>query len=239
MTNEPTIICPKCKAEIKLTDAMAAPVIASIRAEAADSIKVARKEITVEAEQAAVDKFDKELGHTKAELSKMRHDISLKNQQLEKAMLAHAETARKSRALDDAKREMDLTVEKKIQEGLTSIRDQARHQVEGEMSLKVREKEEQLSSMTRQIEELKRKAEQGSQQAQGEALELELEAALITKFPHDAFLPIPKGEYGADIVQAVKTNQGQPCGTIVWELKRTRAWSDGWLLPCLPAGCNC
>jgi hypothetical protein len=83
--------------------------------------------------------------------------------------------------------------------------------------------------MTRQIEDLRRKAEQGSQQLQGEAQELELEALLRQKFPRDLLEPVPKGEFGGDLVQRVVGPAGQICGTILWEAKRTKNWSDGWL----------
>jgi hypothetical protein len=83
--------------------------------------------------------------------------------------------------------------------------------------------------MQKQIEELKRKAEQGSQQLQGEVLELRLEALLGEKFPHDLIEPVPKGEHGGDILHRVMTPTGVACGTILWESKRTKNWSDGWL----------
>jgi hypothetical protein len=83
--------------------------------------------------------------------------------------------------------------------------------------------------MQRQIEDLKRKAEQGSQQLQGEVLELELEAALRANFPHDAIEPVGKGEFGGDVVQRVITPMGQACGALLWETKRTKNWTDGWL----------
>jgi hypothetical protein len=83
--------------------------------------------------------------------------------------------------------------------------------------------------MQRQIEELKRKAEQGSQQLQGEVLELELEATLRAHFPRDVIEPVGKGEFGGDVLQRVIGPAGQPCGTILWETKRTKNWSDGWL----------
>ena len=83
--------------------------------------------------------------------------------------------------------------------------------------------------MQRTIEELKHKAERGSQQLQGEVQELELEALLRAKFPLDAIEPVPKGEFGGDIVQSVKSSAGQTSGTILWETKRTRNWSDAWL----------
>ena len=86
-----------------------------------------------------------------------------------------------------------------------------------------------MASMQRQIEELKRKAEQGSQQLQGEAQELELETTLRQKFPFDLIEPVGKGEFGGDLVHRVAGPSGQVCGTILWEAKRTKTWSDGWL----------
>jgi hypothetical protein len=81
----------------------------------------------------------------------------------------------------------------------------------------------------RQIEELKRKAEQGSQQLQGEAQELELESVLRGRFPRDIIDPVPKGEFGGDVLHRVVGPLGQESGTILWESKRTKNWSDGWL----------
>ena len=83
--------------------------------------------------------------------------------------------------------------------------------------------------MQRQIEELRRKAEQGSQQLQGEALEIELERMLRSRFPRDLIEPVPKGEFGGDVLHRVLGPAGQTCGTILWESKRTKNWSDGWL----------
>ena len=97
------------------------------------------------------------------------------------------------------------------------------------MKLKVMEKEQTITSMQKQIEDLKRRAEQGSQQLQGEVQELELEALLRAKFPRDIIEPVPKGEHGGDILQRVVGPHGQSCGTILWESKRTKNWSDTWL----------
>jgi len=83
--------------------------------------------------------------------------------------------------------------------------------------------------MQRTIEELRHKADRGSQQLQGEVQELQLEALLRAKFPFDNIRPVPKGEFGGDVVQSVKSSGGQAGGTILWEVKRTRNWSDAWL----------
>ena len=94
---------------------------------------------------------------------------------------------------------------------------------------KRQEKDQTISAMKKQLEEAQRRAEQGSQQLQGEVQELELEALLRAKFPRDSIEPVPKGEYGGDIIQRVVGPMGHPCGAIIWECKRTKNWSDGWL----------
>ena len=124
---------------------------------------------------------------------------------------------------------MDLTIEKKVQESLGAVREKAKKETEDEQKLKVTEKEEIIAGMQRTIEELKRKSEQGSQQLQGEVLEMELEGLLRSKFPTDAIEPVPKGEFGGDLLQRIVGPLGQACGTILWETKRTKNWSDGWL----------
>lgn len=83
--------------------------------------------------------------------------------------------------------------------------------------------------MQRQIKVLKRKAEQGSQQLQGEVQELELETTLCIKFPLDSIELVPKGEFGGDVLQKVAGPMGQACGAILWESKRTKNWSVAWL----------
>jgi hypothetical protein len=79
------------------------------------------------------------------------------------------------------------------------------------------------------LEEAKRKAQQGSQQTQGEVLELDLEETLRQEFPNDEIEPVGKGVKGADIRQIVKSPKGFVCGVILWESKRTKAWTDEWL----------
>jgi hypothetical protein len=122
-----------------------------------------------------------------------------------------------------------LTVGTRVQESLGNVRDKARREAEVELKLKVAEREETIAAMQRQIEALKQKAEQGSQQLQGEVQELELEALLTAKFPIDIIEPVPKGEFGGDILHRVLGSSGRQCATILWESKRTRNWSESWL----------
>ena len=263
--NEPTITCPNCKSEIKLTESLAAPLIEATRLQFEHTIaekeaQIAKREAAIYEQKAAIKKAREAIDEVvsqklKAEREKivteeakkarliLETDIDRKAKEvadlqevlkdrdikLAEAQKTQVDLLRKQRELDDAKRELDLTVEKKVQESLTVVRDKAKQEAEGGLKLKVLEKEEQIASMQRQIEELKRRAEQGSQQLQGEVLELELESLLRAKFPRDIIEPVAKGEFGGDVLQSIIGPLGQHCGSILWESKRTKNWSDGWL----------
>ena len=164
------------------------------------------------------------------ELSELQEVLKIRDEKLAEAQKAQAELIKKQRELDDAKRELELTVEKRVQDGLNEVRLQAKSQAEEEQKFKVMEKEQTIAAMQKQIEDLKRRAEQGSQQLQGEVLELELENLLRAKFPFDSIEPVAKGEFGGDVLQRVVSQGGQASGAILWESKRTKNWSDGWLV---------
>jgi hypothetical protein len=262
---EPTIICPKCKNEIKLTESLAAPLIESTRLDfekrlAQKDLDVAGREKSIQDREVALSKekssletqvnqrvqqergkiaveeakkatlaLSNDIEQKTKEVSDLQEILKQKDAKLTEAQKTQADLLKQKRELDDAKRELDLTVEKRVQENLADTRKQARKEAEDELKLKVSEKEQTITSMQKQIEDLKRKAEQGSQQLQGEVQELELETLLKTRFPHDTIEPVPKGEFGGDALQRVITPLGQACGTILWESKRTKNWSDGWL----------
>ena len=266
---EPTITCPACKAEIKLTESLAAPLIESTRRQfeqqlaqkdsdiaqreqamrekekqlaedkralddqvadqVAAQLKAERARVVAEESKKAKLASAAELENKARELTELQEVLNANNGKLAEAQKAQAELIKKQRELDDAKRELELTVEKRVQGGLSEVRTQAKKEAEDEQKLKVMEKEQTIAAMQRQIEDLKRRAEQGSQQLQGEVQELELENLLRTKFPFDAIEPVPKGEFGGDVLHRVIGAGGQTGGTILWEFKRTKNWSDAWL----------
>ncbi len=174
-------------------------------------------------EAAAADLLAKE-----AEAIELRRTLEVNNAKLAEAQQQQAELMRRQRALDEEKRELDLTVEKRVQASINQIQIKARQEADEAARLRVAEKDQTIESMARTIEELKRKAEQGSQQSQGEVLELELEVLLRGRFPTDLVEAVGKGELGADVVQQVNGSIGQAAGIILWESKPTKAWSDGW-----------
>ena len=267
---EPTILCPNCKTEIKLTESLAAPLIEATRKQyeqqlaqkdrdiatreqamrekeklltdaknkldeqvadqVGEQLKKDRVRIAAEEAKKAKQAAATDLERTAQELAELQEVLKQRNEKLAEAQDAQAELIKKQRELDDAKRELELTVQKRIQEGLAITRQEAKKEAEDELNLKVKEKDLTISSMQKKIEDLKRRAEQGSQQSQGEVQELELESLLRSKFPLDAIEPVPKGEYGGDVLHRVVSAGSQAIGTILWECKRTKNWSDGWLV---------
>jgi hypothetical protein len=267
--NEPTISCPHCKCEIKLTESLAAPLIDATRLQferqlaqkdsdiaqresamrekekaltdakrgledqvadqVASQLKTERARVAAEEAKKARAVSANELEAKVRELAEMQDVLKARDAKLLEAQKAQAELIKKQRELDDEKRELDLTIEKRVQGGLDEVRTIARREAEDGMKLKVMEKDQTILSMQHKIEALKQQAEQGSQQLQGEVLELELENQLRMKFPFDLIEPVPKGEFGGDALHRVNSSGGAACGSILWESKRTRNWSDGWL----------
>lgn len=219
----------KREAAVKDQQAAVAKAQESIDEQVAAKLKTERANIATEEARKAKLALSTDLDQKARELADLQEVIKQKDAKLTEAQKAQAELIRKQRELDDAKREMDLTIEKRVQASLGATREQAKKEAEESLKLKVAEKEQTIASMQKQIEDLKRRAEQGSQQLQGEVQELELEAMLREKFPHDSIEPVAKGEHGGDALQHVVGPTGQPCGTILWESKRTKNWTDGWL----------
>src|SRR5437867_691807 len=262
---EPTVVCPQCKTEIKLTESLAAPLLESVRRDYEQRLtqkdaEVARHEKTLQDREATLQKakesldeevaaklqreragiaaeeakkakraLENDLDQRAKEITELQEILKQRDMKLGEAQKAQAEVTRKQRELEDAKRELELTVAKRVQAELDAACDKAKKDAEEELKLKVLEKEQTIVSMQRQIEDLKRRAEQGSQQLQGEVQELEIESLLSSRFPRDMIQSVPKGEFGGDVLHRVMGPLGQPCGTILWESKRTKNWSDTWL----------
>jgi hypothetical protein len=261
--------CQQCGYEMKLTESLAAPLIAAVERkyqqqmreqqaalagrerEVADRsaaleqqaaeaerriaeqlrarLEIERRQVAAQEAERAKQNVAADLERQARELAEQQTRLEALNGKLQAAQEQEAEFLRQKRALEDERRELKLQVERQVQQELESVRRLAQQQVEEEMRLRVKDKDDAIQGLRRQIDELKRKAEQGSQQAQGEVLEIQAEQQLRTRFPMDEIQPVPKGEFGGDLLHTVKDASGQPCGRILWEFKRTRNWSDGWL----------
>jgi len=268
MTDQ-SITCPKCGEEIKLTESLAAPLVAAVRAQYEGKLKtrdkeIAERELVLQRQSAELDRKQKSIDaqvaeQVEAQLKSERRAIAAAEakkakellsgeieeqaraleqekergkklqEKLNSAQAAQAELLRKERELEDAKREIALTIEKGIRAGLEAVRKNAASEAEQQTELQLKDRDNKIEELTRQITDLKRRADQGSEQGQGESLEALLEHRLRARFPFDLFEPVEKGEPGADVLQQVRDESGQLCGKILWESKRTKNWQEAWL----------
>ena len=218
------------KAELEVRAKALAQAEKSLEQTVVERLNEARETFVREEAEKAEKLLGDRLDEQVRQVSELQDQLRAREEKLAVAQQAQAAIIRKERELSDQKRELDLTIETRVSEQLDGLRTQARSDADEAYKLKVSEKEQTISSMQRQIEELKRRAEQGSQQLQGEVQEIELETLLRLRFPLDHIEAVAKGEHGGDIVHCVNTPQGLKCGAILWEAKRTKNWSDGWLV---------
>ena len=181
-----------------------------------------RAELIRQTREKAREELGLELKDREAALAEMQAKVQ-QAQQKELAFL------KEKRELEEKARNVELEVTRRTQEELKKVREQALKELDEQYRLKLLENEQKVEGLLRQIDEMKRKAEQGSQQMQGEVLEVALEELLRDLFRKDSIEPVPKGVRGADVIQRVFDDNGMDCGLILWESKRTRHWSKDWL----------
>lgn len=253
-----TITCPKCGFTIEVTEALSAQLTGEIRKRLEADVASRKNELeqlgeTLKTREEAVEEATKTVGkQVQDQLAKERKklednakiqaqeavalDLKDKEGQIAayKAKLTQANETelalrKKERELEEKAESLELEVTRKLDEEREKIRQAAQKKAADDHALKDAEKEKLMAEMRQQIEELKRKSEQGSQQSQGEVLELVLEDFLRQQFPTDEVQPIPKGVHGGDVLQRVRDSAGMDCGLILWESKQTKNWSAGWL----------
>lgn len=202
---------------------------AALDTEVTARVEDARRAIAAEEAAKAKAAAEEDLARERGQVEALQSEIRTKDDKLAEAQRAQAEAMRKGRELAEKERELDLTIETRVADALDGVRTKAKQDAEDGLKLKLLDKDQTIQSMQQQIEELKRRSEQGSQQQQGEVLEIEIETLLRATFPLDSIEPVGKGEFGGDVVQRVIAATGNPAGAILWETKRTRRWNDGWL----------
>ncbi|MEI6222135.1 MAG: DUF2130 domain-containing protein [bacterium] len=253
-----TIICTNCKHEIQLTEAIESQLRGEMKKEFDEQAKLKEKQfaekeqvllsreqkilesqqsleqlvlqkVAVEREK-VVEEVRKEATDAYAlKFKDMRLQIEEKNKKIEDAQKHELELRKQQRELEEKGKGLELEMARKLDDERKKIWEDAAKKSSDEHRMKELEKEKQINDLLHQIDDLKRRAQQGSQQTQGEVLELELEELLRSNFPYDQIEPVAKGIRGADIIQKVFNTTGQHCGTIIWESKQTKSWSDGWV----------
>jgi hypothetical protein len=254
---EQTIRCPKCKTDIPLTEVLTAQIKEGVKNELMVEVEkkekaLAEKEKDILAEKKLIEdsrenieeevnkRLDVEKKKIKEqtkkdaedevslELKDLQEQIQEKNKKIKESQDKELELRKKQREIEDKEKSFDLELARKLSDETKKIEENLSKRITEEQSLKLLEKEQAIEGMKKQINELKRKAELGSQQLQGEVQELDLEKFLRENFIYDEIKPVPKGVQGADALQKVITKNESFCGSILWESKRTKNWVEEW-----------
>lgn len=253
-----TITCPQCGHKFELSDALTHQIREHLKTELqADLVKreaeakkkldeVKAKEADLsKAKEALNDEVEKQIklrlveveakaakkveGEFADQLKELQESIKERDASLKTFRANELELRKQKQALEKAKDEFDLQLQRKLDEERSNIRKEAETKVLEQHRLKDLEKEKVINDLKAALEDMKRKADQGSMETQGEVLEQDFEAQLKAFFVHDEIAPVPKGIRGADLIQTVRTPLGADCGILLWETKNTKAWSAQWI----------
>jgi len=215
------IKCPKCGKSFEPNEAythqMKEEALASLTKKHAGEIEKVKKEIEKKAKETLA-----------SELKDKQDQIGELRQRTKKAEEEELKVRKEKRELAAAKDKFILEKERQLDEEREKIRKKVADEIEEKDKLKFAEYEKKISDMNKALQEAERKGKQGSQQLQGEVLELNFENLLTSSFPDDEIVPVGKGAKGGDVIQKVKGKSGRVAGIILWETKRAK-WTPKWL----------
>lgn len=221
-----TIPCPHCGKDVEISEAIRHQFESQFTKEQQEKHL---KEIE-EAKKTALDESSKKLRNQFDEqLKVIKEDALAKDERNKELITQITEMTKELRQSKKDREEAEMVMQKKLSEESDKIRIEAQKKAEDENRTKLLEKDKQLLDAMKEVEEMRRKLQQGSQQTQGEAFELEFEESLKTHYPHDKVTPVAKGVKGADVIQEVWDRTGNFTGKIIFELKNTKTWSEGWV----------
>lgn len=206
-----TVTCPSCGHQFSPDDLLTHEIEVEVRAKL-------EKELSLKAKEEA----GKELLDKEAEIKELK-------EKAKEAVEQELKLRKEKREIEEAREKFELEKQRQLDEERGKIKADAEKAILEKEKYKIIEYEKKLSDMQKSLEDAQRKGNQASQQLQGEVQELDLESTLRRLYPYDEIGEVKKGENGADIRQVVRTEKGTVCGKILWESKRTKSWSDGWV----------
>jgi len=251
MENKTQINCPECGSQIDVNEILKHQIEDNIKKEYQSKFLVQSQ--ALKKEQSEFEKkrqdYETELNLTKKNLEKslktklkaqlveeqselivnMQEELKDKSNKVKELHKKEGEILKLKREIEEATSLAKLEAQKEVDTLLKKERDIAKKEASNESELKIKEYEKQLADQKKLMEEMKRKHEQGSMQLQGEVQELAIEEWLQVKYPLDTISEIKKGANGADCIQTVNTRTNQNCGTIYYESKRTKNFSNSWI----------
>lgn len=243
-----TVTCPHCEREFALAEGFARKALETVEEASERALAALREEERISAERQAKKIADeRDAAHAKAltAVRAMTEETAARRSAEERKTLEQRITEQTARVqslqteqlqlraerqkLQDEKAEMALEVQRQVDARLGERDAKIRSQEQAHSQLEKAELQKKLDDVTAKLHEAQSKASQGSQQLQGEVLELAVEEGLRRAFPLDAIEEVKKGQRGGDVLQRVMTRTGQPAGIILWETKRAKEWGAQWV----------
>lgn len=221
------IICPHCGEHVEITEVLRRQIEVEVGHSLSEKHQREIDDVRRTIQEETRKKLQDEYQDKQKELSQ---ELEEKNKRLEVFRENELELRRAKRELEEREKELQIEVEKRIDEERKKVQEAVEKRILEDYRLKEKEKEKMIEDLKNALEDARRKAQQGSQQLQGEILELDLEETLRQLFPFDEIAEVGKGIRGADVRHIVKSKLGRTCGKILWEFKNTKAWSDGWIV---------
>ena len=226
--SELKIQCPKCSNEIELTEQLAGPMLVDLQASFNEELAKQDSQSAMALVASQVQAKEAAKAETLAEQAALKERIRTQDENLREAQAAQTVALKREQELKDKEAEMELTLQKMLADERPALAEKLARKADEKAGLKLAEQAQVMEGMKRQVEVLKQKSEQGAMQTQGEPAEIVLEETLAAAFPTDGFVPVAKGVSGADVRQDVKGSDGI-AGSILWESKRAKNWTAGWL----------
>jgi len=223
------ITCPSCGHRFELNESLKADVEKELRGKMLDWQKNKEKEMLEQKNAELAGALKKAAEETDMKMRSLEEEAKTRSLQLQDLQKKELDLLREKSALEEKQKNIEMELEKRFLEKRKEIEDITIKREQELFDLKIREYEIQKQQQQKLIEELKRKSEQGSQQLQGESQEELLEDVLKERFPFDLVEEVGKGVEGADCIQTIRNHAGTICGKIIYESKRTKAWSNGWI----------
>lgn len=212
------IVCPNCQTKI--------PISAILMQQVALQVEAEVSKVQVQKEKELKQKLEEQ---NKLEMEDLRRRLKEREEKVGQMREAELKLREDKRKLEDREKDLALELQRKLDSSRKQLEEQLTRKLDEEHRLKELEKEKVIKDLQNALEDARRKAQQGSQQLQGEVQELDLEMNLVQAFPDDVIEPVGKGVRGADVKQIVRTARGTVCGVILWESKRTKNWTEEWI----------
>lgn len=258
MSNNSTIQCPNCKHEFAIENALSQKIEDDIRGkylkrynEDKQKIEAEKAQLAKETEQLKLqgenqdrilqdklrlaksqlqeEAIKKAATEMQQQMEMLNKELTEKSQKLKVSQQKELELMQKEKQIKEREESLKLDMEKQMLERQKEIEDRVKKMEAERSDLKIKELEKKLADQVDLAETMRRKAEQGSMQLQGEVLELALEELLRSSYPFDSIEEVAKGTRGADCMQHVNNTVGQLCGKIIYESKRTKAFTNEWI----------